>query len=60
MSNVQDTAPQMRALDLDDAADAILDRWTDGEDLSEESDELEATDSTLEDETNEDDLSETA
>lgn len=59
MSNVQDTAPQMRALDLDDAADAILDRWTDGEDLSEESDELEATDSTLEEETNEDDLSET-
>ena len=45
MDNVQDNATQPRALDdMFDASEAILDRWSDGEDLSEENEELEATD----------------
>ena len=45
MSNVQKEATQPRAFeDLMDASDAILERWSDGENLSEESEELEATD----------------
>ena len=56
MSNVQnaplDTTP--RSLDLDEAADAILGRWTDGDgDLLSEDDELEASDEALEEETDE-------
>lgn len=56
MSNVQnaplDTTP--RSLDLDEAADAILGRWSDGdEDLPSEDDELEASDEALEEETDE-------
>lgn len=55
MSNVQDNATQPKAFhDVMDAADAILDRWTDAEKPSEESEELEATDETLEEETIED------
>ena len=54
MSNVQNDATEPRAFDdLSDAADAILDRWSDGEDLSEE-EELEATDDVQEEETDED------
>ena len=45
MDNVQDNATQPRALDdMFDASEAILDRWSDGENLSEENEELEATD----------------
>ena len=45
MNNVPNEATQPRALDdMFDASEAILDRWTDGEDLSEENEELEATD----------------
>ena len=44
MSNVQQQAtPSAAYEDIDDAADAILDRWSDGSDLSEDED-LEATD----------------
>ena len=39
MNNVQDTSSEPRALDIDDAADAILGRWDDGESLSEVEDE---------------------
>lgn len=42
MSNVQETNLEPRALDLDDAAEAILGRWSDGEDLSDD-EELEAS-----------------
>jgi hypothetical protein len=45
MNNVQDTNSEPRALDIDDAADAILGRWDDGESLS----ELEDKDATSED-----------
>lgn len=55
MSNVQNNATQPKAFhDVMDAADAILDRWTDAEKPSEESEELEATEETLEEETIED------
>lgn len=54
MSNVQSDATEPRVFDdLSDAADAILDRWSDGEDLSGE-EELEATDDVQEEETDED------
>ena len=54
MDNVQDNATQPRALDdMFDASEAILDRWSDGEDLSEENEELEATDDSLVGETDE-------
>jgi hypothetical protein len=54
MSNVQSNATEPRAFDdLSDAADAILDRWSDGEYLSEE-EELEATDDVQDEETDED------
>ena len=44
MSNVQEQAtPSTVYEDVSDAADAILDRWSDGENLSED-EELEATD----------------
>lgn len=39
MADVQDTNSEPRALDLDDAADAILNRWSDGESPSEVDDE---------------------
>lgn len=45
MNNVQDTNSEPRALDVDEAADAILGRWEDGESLS----ELEDKDATSED-----------
>ena len=45
MNNVQDNATQPRVLDdMFDASEAILDRWSDGEDLSEENEMLEAAD----------------
>ena len=48
MNNVQDNATQPRALDdMFDASEAILDRWSDGENLSEEDEKLEATDDSL-------------
>ena len=54
MSNVQQEATQPRVFeDMMDASDAILDRWSDGEDLSEEDEELEATDDSLVGETDE-------
>ena len=54
MDNVQDNATQPRALDdMFDASEAILDRWTDGENLSEENEELEATDDSIVGETDE-------
>lgn len=54
MSNVQQEATQPRVFeDMMDAQDAILDRWSDGEDLSEENEELEATDDSLVEETDE-------
>lgn len=44
-NNVQNDATQPPAYhDIGDAADAILERWTDGEDLSGDDEELEATD----------------
>tara|TARA_B100001093_G_scaffold480225_1_gene509900 strand:+ start:453 stop:1517 length:1065 start_codon:yes stop_codon:yes gene_type:complete len=56
MSNVQNReATQPTAYDdLSDAADAILDRWADGEDLSADNEELEATDEPSNEETEED------
>lgn len=39
MTNVQQSNSEPRALDIDDAAEAILGRWNDGEDLSETEDE---------------------
>ena len=61
MSNVQSNEePQFRSLDADDAADAILSRWEDGETLSEEDEEAtddpreEDEDETLEDTSDED------
>ncbi len=56
MSNVQNReATQPTAYDdLSDAADAILDRWADGEDLSANNEELEATDEPSNEETEED------
>ncbi len=45
MNNVQNDNSQPQALDIDDAADAILGRWDDGETLS----EVEAEDATSED-----------
>jgi hypothetical protein len=58
MSNVQNReATQPTAYDdLSDAADAILDRWADGEDLSANNEELEATDEPSNEETEEDTL----
>ena len=54
MDNVQDNATQPRALDdMFDASEAILDRWSDGENLSEENEELEATDDSIVGETDE-------
>lgn len=43
MNNVQDTNSEPRALDIDDAADAILGRWDDGESLSEDAGDEDAT-----------------
>ena len=55
MSDVQNDATQPKAYhDPMDAAEAILDRWTDAEEPS-EGEQLEATDETLEEETIEDD-----
>ena len=45
MNNVQESISEPQALDIDDAADAILGRWDDGESLSEPDD----TDATPED-----------
>lgn len=54
MNNVPNEATQHEAYDdLSDAADALLARWSDGEDLSEENEELEATDDSLVGETDE-------
>jgi len=58
-NNVQTDATQPAAYhDIGDAADAILQRWTDGEIPSEDDETLEATDEALVEETDED-LSET-
>ena len=43
MMNVQDTNSEPQNLDRDEAADAILGRWTDGEDLSNEIKDEDAT-----------------
>jgi len=43
MNNVQDTNSEPQNLDRDEAADAILGRWTDGEDLSNEIEDEDAT-----------------
>ena len=54
MPNVQQESTQPAAYDdLSDAADALLERWSDGENLSEENEELEATDDSLVGETDE-------
>jgi len=54
MPNVQQESTQPAAYDdLSDAADALLARWSDGEDLSEDNEELEATDDSLVGETDE-------
>lgn len=53
-NDVQNDATQPRAYhDIGDAADAILERWTDGEDLSGDDEELEATDDSYVGETDE-------
>lgn len=39
MNNVQNANLEPQSLDLDDAAEAILDRWSDGETLSDEEDQ---------------------
>ena len=56
MSNVQDNQATQPTVyeDISDAADAILDRWADGEDLSANDEELEATDEPSNEETEED------
>jgi len=43
MNNVQDTNSEPQNLDRDEAADAILGRWADGEDLSNEIEDEDAT-----------------
>ena len=43
MADVQDTNSEPRALDLDDAADAILNRWSDGKQSPSEVDDEDAT-----------------
>jgi hypothetical protein len=53
MNNVQDANLELQSLDLDEAVDAILDRWSDGEIPSDEEDQ-EATPETV-DETPDDD-----
>ena len=54
MNNVPNEATQHEAYDdLSDAADALLARWSDGEDLSEDNEELEATDDSIVGETDE-------
>ena len=56
MSDVQTDATQPKAYhDPMDAAEAILDRWTDADEQPSEGEQLEATDETLEEETIEDD-----
>ena len=56
MSNVQNREATQPTVydDISDAADAILDRWADGEDLSDNNEELEATDEPSNEETEED------
>lgn len=43
MSNVQQQSLENTALDIDEAAEAILGRWSDGDDLLSEDEELEAS-----------------
>jgi len=59
MNNVQDTNSEPRVFDLDDAADAILGRWDDGEDLSEPEDEDATSEDIDETDVDEDDTEET-
>ena len=59
MNNVQDTNSEPRAFDIDDAADAILGRWDDGEDLSEPEDEDATSEDIDETDVDEDDTEET-
>lgn len=56
MNNVQDTNSEPRALDVDDAADAILGRWDDGESLSEIEDKDATSEDLTETEVEEDEL----
>ena len=56
MNNVQDTNSEPRALDIDDAAEAILGRWEDGESLSEVEDKDATSEDLEETEVEEDEL----
>ena len=56
MDNVQDTNSEPRALDIDDAAEAILGRWEDGESLSEVEDKDATSEDLEETEVEEDEL----
>lgn len=58
MNNVQERDSAPRALDIDDAADAILGRWDDGENLSEAEDEVAASEDIDETDVDEDDYEE--
>lgn len=56
MTDVQMSNSEPRALDIDDAADAILGRWSDGEDLSETEDEDSTSEDVKETDVEEDEL----
>jgi hypothetical protein len=56
MNNVQNDNSQPQALDIDDAADAILGRWDDGETLSEVEEEDATSEDLAETEVDEDEL----
>jgi len=56
MNNVQERDSAPRALDIDDAADAILGRWDDGENLSETEDEVAASEDIDETDVDEDEF----
>tara|TARA_B110000259_G_scaffold12432_1_gene13277 strand:- start:1815 stop:2876 length:1062 start_codon:yes stop_codon:yes gene_type:complete len=56
MNNVQDTNSEPRSLDIDEAAEAILGRWDDGESLSEPDDKDLPSEDLSETEVDEDEL----
>ena len=58
MNNEQNVNSEPQALDVDDAADAILGRWDDGETLSEVEEEDATSEDLAETEVDEDELDE--
>jgi hypothetical protein len=59
MNNVQDTNSEPRSLDIDEAAEAILGRWDDGESLSEPDDKDLPSEDLSETEVDEDEIEDT-